>query len=126
MGILDGGLADAVFKGFKGRLLSGVIRQVASPASGSLDDLGDPESGSPIDTACEGFVENYNSFFQAQAGIPKDSIRVLIFAKSCPNNTPGRDDLVRMGATWYQLRSIKTDPATALWDCEAFRIEAPQ
>lgn len=129
MGILDGSLADSIFAGFKGQLLSGIIRQRTVPMSGSLDELGDPQDLAPTDTAIEGFTEDYSDTFRARAGIPAGDIKVNIFAKSAPAITPSKDDLVRFTqagvARWYQLRAKSIDPAGAMWVCRAFPIVEP-
>jgi len=129
MAILDGDIASAIFKGFKGKLLTGLIRQRTVPSSGALDQYGDPIDLEATDTAIEGFVENYDDAYRARAGIPETDLQVNIFAKSAPAITPGKDDIVKFTRgtvdTWYQLRRVKTDPALALWQCQAFEIEAP-
>lgn len=129
MGILDGSLADQIYKGFKGKLLKGVLRQNTSPDSTALDSYGDPIDLLPTDTPMEGFVENYDAAYAARAGIPGTDVKVNIFAKSCPGLTPGLDDICKFVqggvATWYQLRGAKIDPAGALWTCQAFVIPEP-
>lgn len=130
MALLTGDLAKKVFKAFKGKLLTGLIRQTVTPDSGALDDLGDPLDSAPVDTAIEGFTEDYSAYFRATAGIPDTDTKVNIFAESCPGLIPSKDDKVkligRFGAQWYQLRSAATDPATALWVCRAFPIPEPE
>jgi hypothetical protein len=130
MSLLEGDLAQAIFNGFQGRLLRGVIRQFRSSESGSLDEYGDPIDIVSIDTPIEGFTEDYSVMYLARAGLPDNSIKVNIFAKSAPGITPGTDDLVRFDragvSTWFQLRRVQTDPAVALWVCpDAFQIEDP-
>lgn len=130
MGILDGTLADQIYKGFKGKLLTGSIRQRSALASTALDSYGDPIDLDAVETDCEGFTEDYDSLYRARAGLPEDSVKVCIFAKSCPGVRPTKDDVVRLrqagSDTWYQLRRVQTDPATALWECpDAFVIPAP-
>lgn len=130
MGILDGSLAQSIYDGFKGKLLSGIIRQEVAPESGALDDLGDPIDLASTDTTIEGFTENYDALYISRSGLPKDSIKVNIFAKSCDGITPTRDNLVRFEqaavSTWYQLRRVQIDPAGALWQCpDAFEVPAP-
>lgn len=130
MGLLDGDLAQSIYDGFKGRLLTGIIRQEAVPVSGGLDGKGDPVELTPADTAIEGFYEDYDAMYLARSGLPKESVKVSIFAKSAPTIIPKRDDKVRLDQagveTWYQLRRVQTDPAKALWTCpDAFVISAP-
>jgi hypothetical protein len=129
MGLLDGQLASAIYAGFKGKLLIGSFRQATVPASGALDSYGDPIDAGYVDTPCQGFADEYSAFYRAQAGIPDDSVKVCIFAKSMPGITPAKDDKVKLTqagvATWYQVRSVATDPATALWTLESFTIPEP-
>lgn len=125
MGVLDGPLATAIYKGFKGKLKKGVLRQMQFPDSGAQDDLGDDIDGAPVDYKFEGFTDNYSDFYKAQAGIPDTDLKVCIFAKSMPDHVrPGKDNKARVGTVWYQLRAAKVDPAGALWECQAFEIEA--
>ncbi len=130
-GFLEGSLAESIYKGFKGKLLTGSIRQRVPAESSSLDEYGDPQAIVPTETPIEGFAENYDALYLARAGLPKDSVKVNFFAKSAPGVRPGKDDLVRLQQasvdTWYQLRRVKIDPAGALWECpDAFVISAPE
>lgn len=129
MGFLDGDLAEAIYKGFKGKLSTGIIRQFSAPTSGALDEYGDPIEVAATDTDIEGFAEGYSEFYRAQAGIPETDLKVNIFAQSCPGVVPGKDDLVKLtraGAdTWYQVRKVAVDPAQALFTCQAFVVPEP-
>lgn len=130
MGLLDGDLADSIYRGFKGKLLKGVLRRIEQPTSGALDAHGDRIDASPIDQACEGFTEAYDAAYRQRAGIPATDLKVCIFAASLKGLVPRQDFKVRLdrkrGSQWYQLRGAATDPAEALWVCQAFEIEAPQ
>lgn len=126
MGLLDGQLSKAIYSGFKGKLLAGTLRRVDPSGSGGLDELGDPIGTVPTTWSCEGFTEAYSDAFRAAAGIPLLDLKVNIFAKSLAAGvSPSKDDQVYMGGKWYQLRNIQTDPATALWSCQAFEVPAP-
>lgn len=129
MGLLDGVLAKEIFKGFKGKLLNGTLRRESPATSAGLDILGDPIATEPQTWPCQGFTEDYSAFYRAQAGIPETDVRANIFAQSIPGVTPTTDDqvaFVRAGVTtWYQLRKVTTDPATALWTAPAFEIPDP-
>ncbi len=134
MGLLDGGLSAAIYTGFKGKLLKGVLRRNSSPDSAGLDELGDPlDIEADEDIAIEGFVDRYSAFTLAQPGFPQTDLKVCIFAGSCPGVSPRGNNLVRFdykgGARWFRIRDgdggVKTDPATALWECQAYEIEAP-
>lgn len=135
MGLLDGDLQAAIYKGFKGKLLKGVLRQTSVPDSATLDDLGDPlDTDALPDVRIEGFVDRYSAFTLAQPGFPQTDMKVCIFAGSCPGVRPKGHNLVRLdykaGARWFHIREgdggVKTDPAEALWECQAYEIEAPQ
>lgn len=123
MGLLDGDIAKAIFAGFKGKLLAGEVRRES--AAGGLDEHGDPVAVAVSYTAMEGFTDEYSDFYRAQLNIPDTDLKVNIFAQSAPGFEPTKDDKVRFGSKWYQLRKIKVDPAGALWECQAFEIEAP-
>ena len=129
VGLLDGDLARSIYDGFRGKLLSGVIRQSLVPDGTTLDGNGDPQAIAPVLTAIEGFTDNYSKFTQAQAGIPATDLRLFIFAQSAPGVIPRKDSQVRLDRAgvgqWYQLRNASIDPAGALWDCQAFEIKAP-
>jgi hypothetical protein len=127
-GLLEGQLAKAIYGGFKGKLLKGQLRRLTPAESAGLDVLGD-DAAAPVPALyrCEGFTEDYSDFSRAQAGIPEEDVKVNIFAASLPAGIrPLKDDTVsftRAGAvSWYQLRADATDPAEALWVCQAFQL----
>ncbi|WEX10283.1 hypothetical protein [Chelativorans sp. AA-79] len=121
--LLTGQLAKAIYAGFKGKLLAGQLRQ---QSSGGVDEYGDPIPGPVTLYAMQGFTDEYDDAYRARAGIPETDLIVNIFAQSLPAGIqPGKDDKAQFLGQWYQLRGVKTDPATALWVCQAFRIEAP-
>lgn len=135
MGLLDGQLAKAIYAGFKGRLLRGRLLRVEptgdSGEEGVLDALGDPIAEDPTFYGLEGFTDRYSDFIRANAGIPDSDVKVCIFAASLPAGVrPSKDDKVaftRAGVeSWYQLRADATDPAEALWECQAYEIEPPE
>ena len=131
MGLLTGEIANAIYDGFKGLLLSGVIRKVTVGASAALDENNDPQDTAPTLIPLEGFADEFSAFTKANAGIPDTDLKVNIFASSMPGTTPEKDDLVRLDdednntSQWYQIRKVGTDPATALWVCQSFEVEEP-
>jgi len=123
-GLLDGQLASAIYAGFKNKLLVGTLRRRAVDEAEGLDALGDPQHFTETDYTCQGFVDNYSEFFRMSLGIPDTELKVCIFAKSLPAGVrPLKDDLVRFQSIWYQLKTVATDPATALWECRASRVQ---
>lgn len=128
MGLLDGQISKAIYAGFKGRLLKGrLVRE--NIADGSLDDLGDPVAPTFTSFKLEGFDDLYSEFIRASAGIPDGDVKVCIFEQSMKTR-PTKDDRVafkRKGVErWFQLRADATDPAEALFVCQAFPIPAPE
>lgn len=128
MSLLQGYLAQELYNGFRGKLLRATLWRAAPDVSAGLDDRGDPNLTTIFTWACQGFVEDYSDIFRLRAEIPETDSKVNIFAKSLPAGiAPLKDDKVQMpaGQTWWQLRKVATDPATALWVCQSFRCEAP-
>lgn len=123
-GLLEGQIAKAIFKGFKGKLLKGTLRR--ETLGTTLDTFGDPTGATVTSYSIEGFVSGYSAFYRATAGIPETDVKVNIFAQSSPGLVPSKDDLVQFQGTWYQLRSANVDPATALYACQAFVTVAPE
>lgn len=123
MGILTGDIAKKIFQGFKGKLLTGILRH-AEP-QGALNSYGDSTSQTTTDYDIEGFVDQYTAFFKSQAGIPDTDLKINIFAQSIPGVTPTKDDKAQFLGVWYQIRRVSVDPATALFECQAFKINSP-
>lgn len=123
MPLLTGDLAQAVFDGFRGLLLTGELRREIK--SGVLDDYGDPVGNTIEYFSIEGFSSRYSAFYRAQAQIPETDVKVSIFAKSNDGLVPRKDDKVIMNGVWYQLREVSVDPAGALYVCQAFVISPP-
>ena len=123
MSLLTGQIANEIFKGFKGKLLTGLIR-IESPAT--LDEYGDAVAPLVTTKSLEGFISRYSEYYHSNYNIPNTDLKVNIFAKSMEGDyIPTKDDKVQMNGVWYQLRNVKTDPATAMFICQAFPIKAP-
>lgn len=124
MGLLENQIADLIFAGFRGRLLKGRLLRESVPDNATLNDRGRPVATEPEAWDCEGFVDNYDDRFRAQAGIPRTDSKVCIFSKSLPAGVrPRKDDKVEIRGELWQLRDAKADPATALWECQAFETQ---
>jgi hypothetical protein len=122
-GLLEGKLAEAIFAGFKGLLLTGTLRR--ETLGTTLNSHGDATSSTVTTYTVEGFTSRYSDFFRATAGIPETDLKVSIFAESSPGLVPTKDDLVQFKSVWYQLRSVSIDPAGALYVCQGFVTDAP-
>lgn len=119
-GLLDQ-LATELYAGFKNKLRKGTLRRVGLASSGGLDGLGDPADTETTEWPCQGFVDSYSDKFRPNDGVPSVDAKVSIFAKSLPAGVrPEKDDIVEMptGIAYQLGDDIKTDPATALWECK--------
>lgn len=120
MGLLDGQIRSAIWKGFKGKLLKGTLtRTVPSVA---VNEYGDPISTTPQTFTLEGFVENFSAYYRAQAGIPDTDVKLLVFAESV-STEPTKDDVISFRGTRYQVRRIlEIDPALATYQLQGYKI----
>jgi hypothetical protein len=123
--LLEGELRDAVAEALRDELLSGTLRRTERALSAGRDEHGDPTDLVQRSWDVVGFVEGYSEAFRAQAGIPATDVRVNLLAGTLPATVrPTPDDRVEVGGKTYQLRRVQTDPATALFDCQAFEVSA--
>lgn len=127
MALLDGDIAKQIYQGFKGKLSKGKLRKITR--EGGLDDNGDPYAEVPVYYSVEGFVDMYTEFYMKENGVPDTDLKVCVFGQSIPGIDIGKDDKIRMKylgrQQWFQVRKPRIDPAGALWECQAFKIEAP-
>ena len=119
---LETQIRNEIYKGFKGRLLTGILRRATF--SGVVDSLGDPTEKTYTTYNLEGFVDTYSAFYKAQAGIPESDVKLLIIAGSLAI-APRKDDQVRFRGVWYQVRRLGTDPGIATWELQSFQIADP-
>jgi hypothetical protein len=125
-GLLDGQLSKAIYAGFRNKLQKGTLWRATAALSAGLDERGDPNATDPVTWACQGFHDNIDDAYKARAGIPETDSMCAIFAQSLPAGIqPQKDDKLFIAGSWWQLRRVKTDPATALWSCQAFQCQAP-
>lgn len=116
---LENLLRDELAKGFKGKLLSGIISR---SSSSSTNEYGYTVGGVTTNYICEGFVENYSDFYRLQAGISENDVKVILIAGNTQIE-PKKDDLISFsGYPSYKVREIKTDPAKATYECQSFSV----
>lgn len=119
MSLLEGQIANQIFNGFKGKLLTGTLTR--NVPTGATDSNGDAVT-SETNYSCEGFVSSYEETFRARAGIPETDSKVNIFGKSI-DVEPKKDDIVTFNAgEYWKVRRVKVDPAGALYVCQSYRI----
>ncbi len=126
VGLLDGQLASQIYAGFRNKLQKATLWRSVAAVSAGLDARGDPIATDPVTWGCQGFHDNISDFFKMRAGIPEDDSLVCLFSKSLPAGVvPQKDDKVNLAGSWWQLRRVSTDPAAALYSCQAFICAAP-
>lgn len=112
-------LRAKIAKGFKGKLLDGVLTRTVSSGT---NEYGDPIPGVVQSFKVHGCVDEYSLFYQKQAGIPEDSFRIILIAGLC-ETSPQKNDIIDFpNFPEFQIRSITTDPAIAHYDCESFKV----
>ena len=112
------GLRSQLAKGFKGRLLVGVLTR---KTNGDVDERGIPQT---IETSyrMEGFVDNYSAFYRRNAGIPDNDVKIVLIAGNCDTD-PIKDDRVKFANfPQYQIRAVETDPALAHFNCQSYSV----
>jgi uncharacterized alpha/beta hydrolase family protein len=111
---------NAIYQGFKGRLLTGTFRKAVL---GAVDANGDHALTYTV-YSCEGIVDPYSAYYKKKYDIPETDTGILIIAGSL-SVTPTKQDQVKFRSTWYQIRGVKSDPAEATWVLQAFAIADP-
>ena len=120
--ILESEIKKQVASGFKGALLKGSLRRVASTA---VDAFGDPIPGAVTIFPFEGIRDTFTAKYAAEAGIPVTDVKILIIAGLITTD-PIKDDKVLIRGQWHQVREIRErDPANATHVLQCFEIEDP-
>ena len=115
--LLEGALAKSIAQAFKGKLIAGTLRRSSTT---SVDSKGDPVVAT-ADYPFNGFTDTYSVYTKAAAGIPETDLKVNILGASIAV-VPRKDDQVQLGGQWFHLRNTMTDPAKALYECQAYLI----
>lgn len=112
-------MKNAIAAGFKGKLLTGsLVRATGS----TVNEYGDVVPGSPQTFRVEGFPDEYNDMYRQQAGIPETDVKLILIAGNSQTE-PQKDDKVTFANFGtFQIRKVKTDPAKAHFECQAFKV----
>lgn len=125
---LENKLRDAIGKGLGAQLLTGTLERTAPAASSALDDYGDPVETATATWPVRGFDDDYDAAYRARAGIPESDVKVCVIGSGLPTE-PRKDDVITLSArgaqTRYRVRAVRSDPARALWECQAYVEGAP-
>lgn len=108
----------SVAKAFKGKLLNGVLTRATAS---TVDEYGDPIPGTALTFPCEGFPDNYDDAYRKTAGIPETSVKLILIAGNTGTD-PRKTDKVAFRGITYEILRVKSDPALAHYECEAYRV----
>lgn len=115
----NNGLRSQLAKGFKGKLLVGVLTRTEN---GVPDDNGVP-STTEAKYRVEGFVDHYTAFYRKSAGIPEHDVNVVLISGNCDVNPIKGDKVKFPNYKKYQVRDLKSDPALAVFECQSFEVK---
>jgi hypothetical protein len=117
---LAGSLAKTVGKALAGVFLPATLYRSASPLADELpyDEPSNPAA--PSEFKCRAIHESYSDFYTKQNLINASDRKVLILANSL-SVKPQNGDRVKVDGEDLTLTivSVKTDPAKAVWECQA-------
>lgn len=112
------GLKKQLARGFKGRLLVGVLTR---KENGDVDDRGIPTTVTSS-YRVEGFVDSYSAYYRRNAGIPDNDVKIVLIAGNCDTD-PIKDDRIKFANfPQYQIRAVETDPALAHFECQSYSV----
>lgn len=76
------------------------------------------DTGQSLGISCKAMVEAYSDHLRAVADIPDTDVKLMIIGTSI-KLTPRKGDVVTLGADSWALIRVDTDPARAIWTCQA-------
>lgn len=76
------------------------------------------DMGSVTTYPCKAMVEAYSDHLRGAAGIPDTDVKLMIVGTSIATD-PFKGDTVTMGGRSWALIRVDTDPARAMWTCQA-------
>lgn len=85
------------------------------PAQGGGWNAG---TGTPQTYPCKAMIEAYSDHLRAVADIPGTDVRLMIVGTSIAVD-PLKGDRVTIGGSTWALIQVDTDPARAMWTCQA-------
>jgi hypothetical protein len=111
---LSGSLARTIGSAFSWLFLDAVL-SVDSVAGGG--DPFDPPAPTTTTYACKAIVDDYSDYYRANGLVGAKDRKILILATSVAV-LPRQGNRVTVGGDTFTIISVKTDPATAVWECQ--------
>ena len=119
MGLLDGDIAALVSDGLEAAELPldlTLTRTVAGTPD--EDEPWLPVTPTTTTYPCRGFEDNYSAYYIVNGLALQGDRRIMILAPSLSVTPIAGDQITSRGET-FTVVSVKSDPARALWECQA-------
>lgn len=76
------------------------------------------DAGTSSEYPCKAMIDTYSDHLRAVSDIPDTDVKLMIVGTSI-SVAPLKGDSVAIGGASYGLISVDTDPARAMWICQA-------
>lgn len=76
------------------------------------------DAGTTATYPCKAMIDSYSDHLKAVSDIPDTDVRLMIVGTSI-SVAPLKGDSVTVGGASYALIAVDTDPARAMWTCQA-------
>ena len=113
-------LRAKIAKGFKGKLLDGVLTRTVSAGT---NEYGDPIPGVVQSFKVHGCVDSYSVFYRATAGIAEGDFKIILIAGLCETAPRKEDNIEFPNYPKFQVRVVDTDAALAHYECQSFEVK---
>jgi hypothetical protein len=113
---LAGSIARTIGSAMSGLFLAATLTRDVPAAPGS--DPWDPEAPTVATYSCKAINNSYSDYFQKGGLVEANDRKVLILAASL-SVTPAQGDRVTIDGLTLTIINLKTDPAKAVWECQA-------
>lgn len=80
------------------------------------------DSAAPDEYPCKAMVDTYSDHLRAVADIPGTDVKLMIVGTSISVD-PLKGDTVTVGGKSYAINRVETDPARAMWTCQASPVD---
>lgn len=119
MGLLDGDIAALVSDGLDAADLP-LDLTLTRTTAGQSDPAQPwvPTQDTVTSYACRGFEDSYSAYYIANGLVQEGDRKIAVLAQSLSITPQPGDQITSRGQT-FTVIGVKTDPARALWECQA-------
>ncbi|MFZ5693900.1 MAG: head-tail joining protein [Pseudomonadota bacterium] len=114
MSILEGELASVIADALTEADIP--VDVVLTRTTAGSGDPWNPSGGTTETFECRGFADAYRANERAGTLIAETDIKVVVIAATLLTE-PTTGDVLTIGGKSYNVQSVLTDPAKALWEC---------